>query len=397
MTKLIKNIFIIFLKYWLNLLSGLVSIFFNSKNNKIIVINSIRYNDNSRYLFEYLAKRKDFHIYWVTNDKNIRDYLLRKKLNCAYGFWQQLKILPKAKIAVYSGMSFDDRFNFLRKKTIRYCLNHGVGPKITLRAPTLKKTLSYMKLMHASDYCNFTSEYTSHIIGRIGYKLPSKKIITLGYPRIDHLFKGKKIEAKKNIKKLIKNLGIKHKVKKIILYSPTWREDNKKELPIYKVKKFNLEKFNSFLRKKNFLFIYTTHPNSNFEKIRNCDRIKYLNTSNLPLFDINLILSEIDLLITDYSTLSTDFSILKKPQLFILNDFKEYFKNESLLEDTRKSLPGDQIETYNELIKNLNDYLIKRKKVKIDKIKDFQKNYYDYKLKNSCQKHFIFLKKIMKY
>ena len=122
-----------------------------------------------------------------------------------------------------------------------------------------------------------------------------------------------------------------------------------------------------------------------------------MNTSNLPLFDINLILSEIDLLITDYSTLSTDFSILKKPQLFILNDFKEYFKNESLLEDTRKSLPGDQIETYNELIKNLNDYLIKRKKVKIDKIKNFQKNYYDYKLKNSCQKHFIFLKKIMKY
>ena len=55
-------------------------------------------------------------------------------------------------------------------------MNHGVGPKITLRGKTLKDNIEYLKGINNVDYSNFTSKFTEHVIGRLIYKLPSKKI-----------------------------------------------------------------------------------------------------------------------------------------------------------------------------------------------------------------------------
>ena len=52
---------------------------------------------------------------------------------------------------------------------------------------------------------------------------------------------------------------------------------------------------------------------------------------------------EVDLLIGDYSTLSTDFAILKKPQIFVFNDYDMNKTHKGVAEDFLKLLPGPVI------------------------------------------------------
>ena len=64
-----KNLFLLFN----NLLSSLIK-----KNKKLIItcgINFNSFNENSRYLFLYLSKKKDFEIYWMTENEKIFKYL----------------------------------------------------------------------------------------------------------------------------------------------------------------------------------------------------------------------------------------------------------------------------------------------------------------------------------
>ncbi len=385
-----KNIIIFTIKIFFSILSKTYS-FLNISKDKIIVISSINYNDNSRYLFEYISKKKiPFKIIWITNNLRIKNYLTKKKLPCAYSFLKQFHYISVAKIAIFSGSQFDDRYNFLNNSTIKYCLNHGVGPKITLRGKTLEDNLQYLKKINNVDFSNFTSKFTEHVIGRLIYKLPNKKIINLGYPRNDHLFTKSKFNANKYLNKLYQDIGVDFIPKKLILYSPTWRESKQDYNPIEKLKNFKFSKLNDFLSKKNFLFLCTSHPNSKNISLINFDYVKFINTQKLPLFDVNLILPKVDILITDYSTISTDFSILNKLQLFLLDDFNKYFHEESLIEDFRKKMPGKEIKNYQNLLLELT-----KKFHKLNN-KTFLKKYYDINKKNSCELHYKFLNKIMK-
>ena len=385
-----NNIIICLIKILLNILSKVYSFIFHSKKG-IIIINSIRYNDNSRYLFEYIAKKKrPYRIVWITNNSEIKNFLKKEKLKCGFSFFEQLHYISLAKIAIFSGSQFEDRFNFLNKKTIKYCLNHGVGPKIALRGAKFTDSLKYLKKINDVDYSNFTSKFAEHTIGRLAYKLPSKKIINLGYPRNDQLFKPNANDVNKCFSKVYENLKLNFIPKKIILYSPTWREVRKNYSPLKKIKKFRYNKFNEFLIKKKFLLLCTKHPNSQEHHDINFSNIKLITNYVFPSFDINMLLPKIDILITDYSTISTDFAILKKPQLFLLDDFDEYFLEESLIEDFRNILPGKEIKNYNMLIKELSRT---QQKLSNDV---FLNKYYDTSNKNSREKHFKFLNKLMK-
>ena len=368
-----------------------IYLFFNLSKNNIIIFSSLRYNDNSRYLFEYISRKKTpYKIIWITNNFKIKNYLDKKKLLCAHSFFHQLHYISLAKIAIFSGGRFEDRYNFLNNNTIKFCLNHGVGPKITLRGKTLKDNIEYLKGINNVDYSNFTSRFTEHVIGRLIYKLPSKKILSLGYPRNDHLFYKSKTISQRSLINIYKDLKINFEPKKLILFSPTWRERNKDYNPLSKIKNFKFSKLNNFLYRKKFLLICTTHPNSKYNFSGNFENIKFINLLKFPLFDVNLILPKVDMLITDYSTISTDFAILKKPQLFLLNDFKSYFKEESLIEDFRKIMPGREVKTFQNLIKELS-----KKNYKLNN-KIFLEKYYDTKNKNSNEKHFQFLNRIIK-
>ena len=87
--------------------------------------------------------------------------------------------------------------------------------------------------------------------------------------------------------------------------------------------------------------------------IINLSHIKHYGISIDPLFDNMDLMIEADMMVGDYSTLATEFSILNKPQLFIMNDYDDVNKTKGFAEDLRETLPGKEIDSYNDLINTI--------------------------------------------
>ena len=68
-----------------SIINKLSSLF--SKNKKIILMTGSSFetfNENSKYLYYFLSKKKEFNVYWITNKKEIYDFLKNKGLRVAY-------------------------------------------------------------------------------------------------------------------------------------------------------------------------------------------------------------------------------------------------------------------------------------------------------------------------
>lgn len=387
-----KKIFLLFLR--------LISFFFDLifyKKKKIIISShdNYSYNDNSKYLYEYLSKKK-VEIYWYTNNLQLISYLKKKKLKyiSKYNLFKLLYISFSCKVVINSGSDFYNFFGlyYLKKNVIKIHLGHGAGNKVVLQKYENNQIENYSKF----DYVNFSSNFTSNYVGKKLYNLAECKILRFGYPRVKFL-KKKIIKIETIKKKLFKA----YKNEKIILYAPTWRPYNY-NLPLANLKNFKILDFDEFLYKKNILFFVSTHPVApeNLKELKrlNLKNIKFLENKLKFFYDANYFLKVTDILITDCSTISTDFCILNKPQLFVFPDFKKYVSKSSFIENYHKNLPGNFIKNFSQLKREItfnlrNDVLYRKKFSK--KISNNINKYYAYQNLNSNYKFYKFLKTII--
>jgi CDP-glycerol glycerophosphotransferase (TagB/SpsB family) len=139
---------------------------------------------------------------------------------------------------------------------------------------------------------------------------------------------------------------------------------------------------------------------SNFNMgLKETENIRFIDNNENHLFDNIELMTEIDLLVGDYSTLSTDFSILKKPQLFIIPDYKQINDTKGFAEDLRKIMPGKEISTYQDLcinilenINNSHSYLKEFNK----NISELSSKYIEDRKLTSCEKFLQFHNNIKK-
>lgn len=183
-----------------------------------------------------------------------------------------------------------------------------------------------------------------------------EKIFSIGSPRTDIFFNKNIINKKiKNFYNLYPELIN----KKLILYSPTFRDKNyKRAFEKIKGNTFNAE-FNTDIINvlkyldDNYVFLLRLHPhisnnfsftNLNLEKnIEN----RFYNFSNFA--DVNTLLLVSDILITDYSSIIFEYSLLNKKMIFYpydLEEFKKisrnfYFKYETFVPDLILYNPKD--------------------------------------------------------
>jgi CDP-glycerol glycerophosphotransferase (TagB/SpsB family) len=371
---------------------------FKIKRNKIVIstFSPEVYCDNSKYLFEYLSKKK-MDIYWFTNSTKIKKYLNQKKLKyISYNnIFHLFFIALKTKLVINSGSNYFNCFEFFFKKNIiKISLGHGMGNKLVLAKYI--KTNNYENYSKF-NYVNFTSDFSVNKIALQNYKIPAHKIIKLGYPRVNSLnIKINKKSNHKEIKKYYKN----YNGEKILLYTPTWRPYSY-NLPILNLKNFKIELFNNFLKKNKIIFLYTAHdallPQMN-NKLLKMSNFRYIDRNSYPLFDTTYFLNFVDILINDCSTTSTEFCMLKKPQLFIFPDYKKYKKTKGFVGNYFEELPGKfiknsknlEFEVLNSLKKN-NLYYSKYNL----KIKENLRKYYDLKKQDANRKFYFFIKKFI--
>ena len=185
-------------------------------------------------------------------------------------------------------------------------------------------------------------------------------IIEKGYPRNDKLIN----YTQNDINAIKEKLNIKTN-KKIILYAPTFRDDEHKSGLGYTYKlNIDFDKLKKELG-KDYIILFRAHyfiANSfDFNKYKDF----VYNVSDYD--DINDLYLISDLLITDYSSVFFDYAILKRPILFYMYDYKNY---KTKLRDfylDLKELPGPIIEKQEDLVKDIKQ---------IDKVFNKYKEYY---------------------
>ena len=178
-----------------------------------------------------------------------------------------------------------------------------------------------------------------------------KEMLEIGYPRNDVLFARNNDAA---IKKIKKRLGLPLD-KKIILYAPTWRDDQYYEKSIYKF----ASDMDYDLMKQQLSDEYVMIVKFHYLVKDNIDWSRYQGfiyefNQHQDIADLYLVS---DILITDYSSVMFDYSLLKRPMFFFAYDIENYKNNlRGFYFDFLATAPGPIVKTTEELADSILQY-----------------------------------------
>ncbi len=305
------------------------------------------YSNNPKYVYEYIARNYPgkYKFIWVIQDKKTNIPYPHKKIR-RYGL-RYVYYLARSKYYIFNGRQPD--WIIKRKGNIFLQTWHGTPLKRLvfdledINAATVRYKNKTYKQSRCWDYLVSANKYSSDIFRRC-FKY-EKTILETGYPRNDLLHASNKLEIADQVKE---KLGLPSD-KKIILYAPTWRDDEYYTKGRYK---FSLELDLDLLKErlsKEYVILLRTHyfiadeiDITGYEEFA-YDVSKYDDISELFLIS--------DILITDYSSVFFDYANLKRPMLFFTYDLDKY---RDLLRgfyiDIEEELPGPLLFTTEEII-----------------------------------------------
>jgi len=335
--------------------------FFVQMDDKLVLFSahSRKYNDSPRALYEYMIahpkKFGKYKIVWALEDPDnviIPGNAIKIKTDTPEYFLTALK----AKYWI-TCVNIERSLHF-KKKGCRY-LNtwHGCSINHCGNAVPGRKDFDFSNI----DYMCYESEYHKEILIR-DFLCREEAMIPTGLPRNDTLYKTTADE----VISLKKKMGLPLD-KKIILYTPTWR-DSTDMGKTYTIKPpLTVEYWEKEL-KDDYVMLLRIHTyTTNILGIEFNDFAR--NMSSYP--DINDLFKVADVLISDYSSCITDYSILERPIICFGYDYEEYCKVRGLHIDMEKDMPSGVKRTEEEVIKHIKtmDYVAESKLTK-ELIKD---------------------------
>lgn len=219
------------------------------------------------------------------------------------------------------------------------------------------------------DYLLSPNQYSSEIFRR-AFKF-EKKMLEFGYPRNDILYNPNQEEYAKSIKT---KLGIPLD-KKVILYAPTWRDDEYYGPGKYKFQlKLNLEEMQEHLGEEYIILLRMHYFIANNIDTANVNGFAYNLSKYDDIAELYLIS---DLLITDYSSVFFDYANLQRPILFYTYDLEKYRDTlRGFYINIEEDVPGPLLKTTNEVINAIKN---------IDMIQEEYKDRYDKFYNRFCE------------
>ncbi|OAT81596.1 hypothetical protein A6P54_12540 [Bacillus sp. MKU004] len=208
---------------------------------------------------------------------------------------------------------------------------------------TLKYKENFLRESSRWDYLISPNRYSTAIFKK-AFNF-NEEMIESGYPRNDYLINHNNEET---ILKLKRRLDLPLD-KKIILYAPTWRDNEYYARGKYKFDlKLEMNKMKKELEEEYIVLL----------------RMHYLIAENLDLsqysgfaYDVShhTDISELylisDVLITDYSSVFFDYANLKRPMIFFVYDIENYRDTlRGFYFDFEKQAPGPLVKTTEEII-----------------------------------------------
>lgn len=212
------------------------------------------------------------------------------------------------------------------------------------------------------------SEMTKKQYAR-AFGIEENKVFIYGLPRTDLFFNPELIaERKQKFYQQYPQL----KGKKLILYAPTFRDQEKNHPNIA----LDMEQLCDELSEE-YMFLLRLHPFVAAAQEKNGDiksprKKQILSMSDYE--DINTLLLVSDYLITDYSSIIFEYCLLDKPMLFYAYDLEQFSGNgRGFYEPYKEYVPGPVIKDTKEMIE-----FIKEDRFDKNRMKEFVKKNYQY-------------------
>lgn len=340
----------------------------NMKDNWIVFesFKGKSYSDSCKYIYEYLADTEgdNYKYIWVLNNKKTKIPGNVEKVKYLSLRW----FYYTSRAKYYVNNVRQPAWKHKRKGSVHLETWHGTP---------LKKLVFDMEDVHSAtathkqdvydqsrgwDYLISDNPFSTDIFESC-FLYPREQIIETGYPRNDVLY-APDINDRADI--IRKKLGI-AEGKKVILYAPTWRDDEYYGPGQYQFAlKLNLDKMRERFGNEYVVLLRTHYYIADAIDTNGYDGFAYNVSRYDDIAELYLIA---DMCITDYSSVFFDYANLKRPILFYVYDFEKY-KNKlrGFYIDMETELPGPLLYTEEELYEAIDN---------IDKICEAYKNRYN--------------------
>lgn len=287
---------------------------------------------------------------FLEEDQNTRVVAYRKKeYYRAYAgakYWITNSRLPR-EVAPKPGQEYIQCWHGTPLKKLGFDLEHYAENKGNLREVRENYLGEAKKITRMPSPSPF---YTEKMISAFHLRALGKENILLekGYPRNDRLFAASERD--------MEEIRCKFKIpegKKVILYAPTWRENQHVPGEGYR---YQLQAdFNEWKRVlgDGYVVLFRAHyfisNMFDFEALGGFVR----NVSDWD--DVNDLYLISDLLVTDYSSVFFDYAVLNRPIIFYMYDYEAYKNDMRDFYFDISMLPGPVVKTQDELLKSVGD------------------------------------------
>lgn len=327
------------------------------KDKKMIVFESFlgkQYSDNPRAIYEYIQQKyPEYDLYWSAEGKSLEKFeghdvqILRRfsfrwmmKMNRAKYWVSNSRLplwIPKPKQTIYV-----QTWHGTPLKRLAADMDEVHMPG----THTEQYKRNFLAESSKWDYLISPNSYSTEIFQR-AFQF-NKTMLETGYPRNDYLITA---NEPKEIERLKKQIGLPLD-KKIILYAPTWRDNQFYGRGRYKFElQLELDKMRENFGDEYIILLrmhYLVAEHLNIEEYKEFVYDLSLHEDIRELYLIS------DVLITDYSSVFFDYANLKRPILFYVYDIEEYRDTlRGFYVDFEKEAPGPLVKTTDALIEQI--------------------------------------------
>lgn len=326
------------------------------------------YCDSPRRIFEYMRDNyPDKHYIWVMNDPSMvipdangNPCKTIKTDSVAYYYYL-------ARAALYVNNVRQPEWFIKRKNTVMLETWHGTPLKklvFDLEDVFAAKPLDYKKKFYNQacqwDYLISDNAFSTEAF-MSAFRYPKHKILEIGYPRNDILYSPEKDSLVIQLKNA---LGLPLD-KKIVLYAPTWRDDEVEGQGEYGFSlKLELNRLEAL--SDEYHFILRTHYLIS-DALKLTDKQREYVTDLSKYDDIAELYLLSDVLITDYSSVFFDYANLRRPILFYVYDLEKYRDTlHGFYFDMTTGCPGPMLRTTADVVnalQNLDDITFEYKEI----------------------------------
>lgn len=322
------------------------------------------YSDSPKYLYEYMQRtRGDKYRYiWVLNQKSdnlaksgkhtrVKRNSLRYVYFAARCGYRIFNVRQPAWNKKRAGVVFLETWHGTPLKKLVFDLDD-------IQAASQDHKIVFYDQSREWNYMVSANRFSTDVFER-AFMFNRDKILEYGYPRNDVLYAENTEEIAAEVKR---ELGI-PEGKRVILYAPTWRDNQFYGKGRYKFElAMDLGLMQKELSGDSVILLRTHYHIADILDLSEYEGFVY-NGSQYE--DVSRLYLVSDICITDYSSVFFDYANLKRPILFFVYDLDAYADEiRGIYLDMEKELPGPLLHTNEELLgalKNMDEITAKYK------------------------------------